>query len=165
MFTRKPAAPHIVSPNIEPFRGGKHPPSNYFPVDISVEDVSYPTAEHYYQHAKAMSLGLPDEADEVLYADTLYKAMTLGNDLDNLVSAAEITLWHDQRVEVMRRTLDLKYHASPEFREPLVSTCVLRTSHWWKPLATHSGRLVSLLLRHSEYLPLYGLVETSWDYC
>jgi ribA/ribD-fused uncharacterized protein len=122
VFTRKPAAPHIVSPNIEPFRGGKHPLSNYFPVDISVEDVSYPTAEHYYQHAKAMSLGLPDEADEVLYADTLYKAMTLGNDLDNLVSAAEITLWHDQRVEVMRRTLDLKYHASPEFREHLFCT-------------------------------------------
>ena len=31
--------------------------------------VTYPTAEHYYQHAKAMSLGLPGEADEILHAD------------------------------------------------------------------------------------------------
>ena len=31
--------------------------------------VTYPTAEYYYQHAKAMSLGLPGEADEILHAD------------------------------------------------------------------------------------------------
>ena len=112
VFARKPAAPqHMLRPNIEPFRGGKHPLSNYFPADISVGDVTYPTAEHYYQHAKAMSLGLPDEADEIRHADTPYKAMMLGNDLDNLVSAAEIDLWQDQKVEVMRSTLDFKYHA------------------------------------------------------
>ena len=69
-----------------------------------------------------MSLGLPDEADEIRHADTPYKAMLLGTDLDNLVSAAEIDLWQDQKVEVMRSTLDFKYHASPEFREHLDST-------------------------------------------
>ena len=56
------------------------------------------------KNKRTMSLGLQEEANTIAMADTAYKAMTLGNKLNDIVSMASRSEW----VQVMRRTLDLK---------------------------------------------------------
>ena len=121
-----PTAPRQAAATLESnvvyFRGHHHPLSNYYPVDIVENDQTFASSEHYYQYTKAMSLGLLDEAENIVMAETAYKAMTLGNKLDDIVSVASRAEWDGERVQVMRRTLDLKYEYSTRFREYLHNT-------------------------------------------
>lgn len=121
-----PTAPQKPAQNtnadIETFRGSKHPLSNYFPVTITDGDVSYPSAEHFYQHTKAVTLGLHDEAAEILRANTPYRAMQLGDEINGYINAPLLADWESQKVDVMCRTLELKYDNSDTFREFLHET-------------------------------------------
>ena len=102
-------------------------------MDIVVDDVLYPSAEHYYQYTKAMFLGFPEDANRVLAAKSPYDAMVIGNELLNDINDALAGEWNASKTEVMQRTLELKYDSSSDFRDYLHATndklLVEATSH------------------------------------
>ncbi len=69
---------------------------------------------------KALALGFPTEADDILHTDHPYGAMMTGNSLNSKV---DTIAWNDQkRINMMEKVLEIKYEQCPEFREKLLST-------------------------------------------
>lgn len=86
--------------------------SNFYPVQIKMDGIVYPTLEHAYQAAKTLD---KDERLTILYASTPGKAKRLGK---------ELTLrkdWAVIKITVMERLLRQKFF-KPELRKMLLAT-------------------------------------------
>ena len=105
---------NMHNPNLEIFRGEKHPLSNFFPVTLSSEGNTYKTAEHMYQHQKATTMNMPDVAANILQTDKAIDAKNIG---DALNQHTDISKWESKKVTIMRSILELKYHSCKEFRD------------------------------------------------
>lgn len=88
--------------------------SNFHPSPISLYGRVYPTVEHAYQAAKAITL---EESDYVGSADTPGQAKRRGNHV-----IAMRTDWDDVKFDVMRLLIALKFKRGSDLAERLLCT-------------------------------------------
>jgi ribA/ribD-fused uncharacterized protein len=86
--------------------------SNFFPVEVGLDDETYPSVEHAYQAAKTRD---PYKRARIRVAATPHLAKKMGRGLTLRAS------WNDQRVEVMRGLLVEKF-AYEDLAQLLVDT-------------------------------------------
>lgn len=104
----------IVSPNtkIVSFRGPYRFLSNFYHCDVEFEGEIYPTLEHAYQAAKAVSL---HHRAEILSSNNPVHAKRFGNLMPCRSG------WDDMRVEVMRSLLAIKF-SNAKLQQMLLET-------------------------------------------
>jgi len=113
---------------LEIFRGVKNPLSNFYPTQIQIDNEIYPTAEHLYQHHKAIALHKPDIAAQIMTTHRAIDALHLGQSINN---DTDTTLWDNDKLGIMRLILNLKYEACAEFREKLLGSmdrCIVEST-------------------------------------
>lgn len=87
--------------------------SNFYPSPIKAEEITFPTAEHYYQAMKCKSV---DDFKRIALCATPGQAKRLGQ---------KVVLkknWNDIRVHIMRRVLEEKFSQNPDLCQMLLST-------------------------------------------
>ncbi|MCW8333794.1 GTP cyclohydrolase II [Vibrio paucivorans] len=89
--------------------------SNFYPSKIKIDDVSWPTSEHYYQAQKFISAELQQE---ILSAETPDIAFELSRKYE-LDARAD---WYDIRVQVMEKIVKEKFYQNPQLAHYLVNT-------------------------------------------
>lgn len=86
--------------------------SNFYPVEIKMDGVTYPTLEHAYQASKTLD---KDERLMILYAKTPGKAKRISKELTVRKD------WAIIKIEVMQKLLRQKF-SKPELRKMLLAT-------------------------------------------
>lgn len=89
--------------------------SNFYPSDIHISGVVWPTSEHYYQAQKFASETLQKEIQQATCPD---KAFELSREYQEMVRPD----WMDIRVEVMRYVVREKFLQNPQLAHFLVNT-------------------------------------------
>jgi len=97
---------------IDRFSGQYRWLSNFWPADVSLDGVVYPTVEHAYQAAKTLD---PAERERIRLIPGASAAKRLSHDLDVRDD------WGRIRVRVMRELLQQKF-SHPELRQKLLAT-------------------------------------------
>jgi ribA/ribD-fused uncharacterized protein len=99
---------------ITEFQGEHRWLSNFWPCDILLDGLTYPTVEHAYQAAKTDD---PKLRDAIRFAGTPGNAKRMGN---TIILPAD---WSERKVEVMAYLLRQKFSAAnPELRDKLMAT-------------------------------------------
>lgn len=86
--------------------------SNFYPLQIKMDDVFYPSLEHAYVASKTLD---KDERLMILYASTPGKAKRMGK---------EITIrqdWNEVKVGIMKKLLEQKF-SKPALKKMLLET-------------------------------------------
>jgi ribA/ribD-fused uncharacterized protein len=86
--------------------------SNFYPVQIKMDNITFPSLEHAYQASKTLD---KDERLMILFASTPGKAKRLGK---------EITIrpdWNKIKINVMKNLLEQKF-SKPELKKMLMET-------------------------------------------
>jgi len=86
--------------------------SNFYPVQIKMDGVVYPTLEHAYQASKTLD---KDECMMILYASTPGKAKRMSKELTIRPD------WATIKITIMEKLLRQKFF-KPELREMLLAT-------------------------------------------
>jgi len=86
---------------------------NFYPSEMIIDSVRYPTVEHFFQSQKML---LKKDAVEVAKAKSPADAKVLGN---NLTMRDD---WADVRYDVMLRGVREKFKAFPELAKRLIET-------------------------------------------
>ena len=109
---------------IDSFAGPYRFLSNFHPVTITYEDLSFPTVEHAYQAAKSFDLA---SRIRIRDAETPGKAKRLGT----IVSLRPG--WEAAKHDIMRALLLQKFASGTSLAAELVSTypAVLIEGNWW----------------------------------
>jgi ribA/ribD-fused uncharacterized protein len=89
--------------------------SNFFMADIVIDNIRYPSVEHYYQSQKTED---SKRAEAIRNAPTCDAAKKLGNDPAIKLRAD----WDTRKVAVMAEALEAKFTQHPELREKLLAT-------------------------------------------
>ena len=87
------------------FRGYRHPLSNHYPCDITVNAATFRSVEHAFFHQMAMEMGKNDLADDIKNARHAGEAKRLSH---NIASDDEHWKWELDNTEVMKRLLQAK---------------------------------------------------------
>jgi ribA/ribD-fused uncharacterized protein len=89
--------------------------SNFFPAGIVIDNITYPSVEHYYQSQKTED---PKRAEAIRTAPGCDEAKKLGNSPDTKLRSD----WETRKVTVMAEALKAKFTQHPELREKLLAT-------------------------------------------
>ena len=96
------------NPNLVIFRGHKHPLSNFFPVALDYDGQTFPSSEHMYQYIKCMFHGETDLANQILTADTAFKAKQIAES-----SNCDTTEWREECIVAMKLVTEVKFDQCP----------------------------------------------------
>jgi ribA/ribD-fused uncharacterized protein len=97
---------------------GKECLSQWYPARFEIDGLSFPTAEHYMMHRKALLFGDHDTAEQILHAADARTAKALGRSVGGFVE----TTWREHRSSIVIEANDAKFSQSPELREFLLNT-------------------------------------------
>jgi len=97
---------------IKKFRDENFFLSNFYPIGIKMEGITYPTLEHAYQASKTLD---KDERLMILFANTPGKAKRLGKEVKIRKD------WETTKVDVMKKLLKQKF-SNPELKKILMET-------------------------------------------
>lgn len=97
---------------INSFKGKYNWLSNFYPVSIEYDNITYPSVEHYYVAMKTQNL---DERFKISKLENAGEAKSYGKDLDIRGD------WEDIRVQIMKYGLEEKFKQEP-FRSLLIDT-------------------------------------------
>ena len=97
--------------------------SNFYDSPITIEDITYPTVEHYFQAMKTMDI---DARREIAAAATPGQAKRMGRSVNLRPD------WEAVKFDIMRAGLVAKF-SIPELREKLLATGEERLveGNWW----------------------------------
>ncbi|MEK6860600.1 MAG: NADAR family protein [Nanoarchaeota archaeon] len=98
-------------------------PSNFYPVEIKFDGITYPSVEHAYQAAKTLD---KDERYKILIVGSPGEAKKLGRKLKLREN------WEENKIEVMLFLLRQKFDY-PKFKKWLLETGEehLEEGNWW----------------------------------
>ena len=96
------------------FFGYMHPFSNFYKSNFRIDDVIYPTVEHYYQCKKTNDL---DEEFYIMMADTPLKAKRLGRYVEYLKHD-----WSVKKNVYMYKGIKAKFSQNEEMKNILLRT-------------------------------------------
>lgn len=99
------------------FFGGSKIFSNFHLMPITINGLSYPTCEHYFQAMKFANTN-KKYAEEIRKSETPLKAKKMGGSRAFPIEKA----WNEKRDDVMRTALFVKALQNPEFKEELLAT-------------------------------------------
>lgn len=95
--------------------------SNFYPAPITIESVTYPTVEHYYQSRKFISKDNPqiqEIHEKVARAATPAECFKISREFDHL----KLSDWNIRKKREMFRGVMFKFKQHPELREQLLAT-------------------------------------------
>jgi len=92
--------------------------SNEAEYPIQVNDVRYPTVEHYYQSQKAREFGDTEIEEKIMKTPSGKAIKALGNKIKNFVKE----VWDDKCEEIMMRGVRAKFVQHPELQKELIET-------------------------------------------
>ena len=97
--------------------------SNFYPSEIVIDEISYPTVEHYYQSKKASDIIVELW---IRNAPTPYLAFKAGRSLKPtfFIGSTDCvkTDWDDIKVDVMKKALKAKFTQNPYLGKKLIDT-------------------------------------------
>lgn len=102
-----------LMPPILGFQGEFRFLSNFWPVSVTLDDVTYPTTEHAYQAAKSLD---PEYRELILSLDTPGKSKKLAKTVELRPD------WEQVKLGIMEDLNRQKYTNHPELRAALLST-------------------------------------------
>lgn len=97
---------------------GKSCLSQWWPAAFVIDDVTYPTAEHFMMAEKARLFGDEETREEILKTDGPKAAKQLGRGVKNFAD----TLWQEHRFEFVVAGNFAKFAQNPELRSFLIGT-------------------------------------------
>ena len=97
---------------------GKHVLSQWWPATFSIDDRSYPTAEHYMMAEKARLFGDAEMCAEILAAKEPAQAKSLGRK----VRGFNEERWAEKRVSIAVRGNTAKFGQNADLKEWLIAT-------------------------------------------
>lgn len=89
--------------------------SNFAKYPVEIDEVLWPTSEHYYQACKFERL---EDKDDVRLAKTPFVAAQIGRDRGRLFRSD----WENTKDQIMEKVLKAKFDQHSDFREILLST-------------------------------------------
>ena len=92
--------------------------SNQAEYPIQINDVRYPTVEHYFQAMKAKEFGDDEIYQKILKTPSGKGVKALGKKVKNFIKES----WDDKRLEIMMRGVKAKFVQHPELQKQLLST-------------------------------------------
>jgi len=92
--------------------------SNQADYPIQIEDVRYPSVEHYYQAQKAKEFGDDEVYKKILETPSGKAVKALGKKVKNFVKE----LWDGKRLDIMMRGVKAKFVQHPELQKQLQET-------------------------------------------
>jgi ribA/ribD-fused uncharacterized protein len=104
-----PAAPGIVDKSCF---------SQWYPAPFEVEDVQYPTAEHFMMAQKALLFGDREVHDKIVQSTHPNEAKRLGRE----VRAFDAAVWEAERMNIVVRGNAAKFSQDESLREYLLGT-------------------------------------------
>lgn len=109
---------------IREFSGEYHFLSNFHPVSVEYEGVTYPSVEHAYQAAKSLDL---EERDIIRSSGSAGMAKRLGRHVKVRDD------WDDIKLEIMSELVYQKFYGDPDLANKLLGTRdkVLVEGNWW----------------------------------
>lgn len=133
----------LKHPPIEHFSGVYNWLSNFYRVDVCLDNITYSSVEHAYQAAKTINA---DEREMIRNASTAGKAKKLGRGVEQRKD------WTNIRLDVMLDLLRQKFK-DPDLKAKLLNTAdaLLVEGNWWKDYfwgvcngigSNHLGRLL-----------------------
>ena len=108
---------NVRNPNLEIFRGKTNPLSNFYPVDLMVEEITFTSVEQLYQYTKASFHGRDDLAEKILKSTTPRSAQVIGDSINEVSDD-----WDGECSNIMKRLLALKFQESEDFRNKIEDT-------------------------------------------
>ena len=112
-----------VSDKIIRFKGAHDPLSNFFPFNLQINGVIWPSVEHRYQYDKAIFFDQLELAEEILNAPHALHAKKLSKTLPKSHS------WDKHKLSVMKDLLYLKAEQCQPFRSKLLRSGKSKLSH------------------------------------
>jgi ribA/ribD-fused uncharacterized protein len=103
----------VVRPRIDDFRGDYFFLSNFFPAQVTLDGMNFPTVEHAYQAAKTLE---PQERERIWGASTPDLARKMGRKLDQRPD------WQEVKVKTMEDLVWKKFNSRPDLLELLLAT-------------------------------------------
>jgi ribA/ribD-fused uncharacterized protein len=97
---------------------GKHVLSQWWPASFSVENQSYPTAEHYMMAEKARLFGDAETRGEILATTDPAQAKALGRKVRGFADER----WAEERVAIAVRGNTAKFGQNTDLKEWLIAT-------------------------------------------
>ena len=85
---------------------------------IQINDVKYPTIEHYFQAQKALEFGDDDIHKQIMKTPSAKAVKALGKKVRNFIKE----LWDSKRIEIMARGIRAKFVQHPELQKQLIDT-------------------------------------------
>ena len=92
--------------------------SNQAEYPIQINDVRYPTVEHYFQAMKAKEFGDDEIYQKILKTPSGKAVKALGKKVKNFIKES----WDDKRLEIMMRGVKAKFVQHPELQKQLLGT-------------------------------------------
>jgi ribA/ribD-fused uncharacterized protein len=85
---------------------------------IQINDVKYPTIEHYFQAQKALEFGDDEIHKQIMKTPSAKAVKALGKKVKNFIKE----LWDSKRIEIMARGIRAKFVQHPELQKQLIDT-------------------------------------------
>ena len=114
-YTTSPATPRS-RPRVIPFGGKTDVLSNFYPCQIEVYGIRFPSAEHAYQYSKAMMCEREDIAANIYDASTAWKAKQLSHRL------MTTQRWETEKFSIMEDIIRAKSYHVKEFHDILLKS-------------------------------------------
>lgn len=87
--------------------------SNFYQAPIIIDDLEWPTVEHYYQAQKTT---ITENREQIRLSKSPDEAKSLGRKFHNR------TDWEEKKVEIMKFALEIKFNQQPELKQKLIDT-------------------------------------------
>ena len=100
--------------------------SNFYPVEIELDGIVYPSVEHAFQSFKTHD---PEMKEKIKAAPKAWQAKRIGR---NLKLSMSVPAWNTLRVAIMYKLVKQKFSKEP-FRSKLLATgnAELIEGNWW----------------------------------
>jgi ribA/ribD-fused uncharacterized protein len=92
--------------------------SNQAEYPIQINDLKYPTVEHYFQAQKAREFNDEENLKKIMDTPSAKAVKALGKKVRNFVKE----IWDDKRLDIMMRGVKAKFVQHPELQKQLVET-------------------------------------------
>lgn len=92
--------------------------SQWYPASFTIDDIIYPTAEHYMMHQKALLFGDYENAYKIVKAESAHEAKLLGRQVKNF----DATIWQKHSFDIVVIGNLAKFSQHQHLKEFLMST-------------------------------------------
>ena len=119
--------------NVHTIRSPQNPLCNFYPCNITINDINFSSSEQVYQWKFMKHIGRDDLADEILHTTSPAQAKEIASRIPRHMHGT----WHTSKLDIMNEILDAKVSCCPEFKNALLQSAgtelveAVRSDRFW----------------------------------